>query len=237
MICHLLDQCVDELETFAVEASGKESVAECIRAKIGETYGMKETIPEKIDLGNFVATTIEPLRQMFSHRKLDLNLQIQPAPSIYIPGEVLKKVFTGLIKNAVENTRDGGKIDISVKPSKNSAVLCVHDHGVGILAEHQLRIFEGFFPTQETGQYSSKQPFDFNAGGKGADLLRIKIFSERYGFNLDFESERCRHMPGRADVCPGLIEKCSFCETPKDCYKSGWSKFSVIFLPTLDSKS
>ena len=34
-------------------------------------------------------------------------------------------------------------------------------------------ISEGFFTTQDTMAYSSKKPFDFNAGGKGADLLRI----------------------------------------------------------------
>jgi len=36
--------------------------------------------------------------------------------------------------------------------------------------------------------YFSKHPFDFNAGGKGADLLRMKVFGERYGFQLNMTS-------------------------------------------------
>ena len=35
--------------------------------------------------------------------------------------------------------------------------------------------------------YSSKRAFDFNAGGKGADLLRMKIFAERYGFKIKMD--------------------------------------------------
>jgi len=50
----------------------------------------------------------------------------------------------------------------------------VHDYGVGIIEDAQKRIFEGFLSTQDTMAYSSKRAFDFNAGGKGADLLRMK---------------------------------------------------------------
>ncbi len=64
------------------------------------------------------------------------------------------------------------------------ASLVVKDYGIGIIVDHQRRIFEGFFTTQETAVYSSKKPFDFNAGGRGADLLRMKIFSERYRFSI-----------------------------------------------------
>ncbi|MCK5165269.1 MAG: histidine kinase, partial [Desulfobacula sp.] len=69
-------------------------------------------------------------------------------------------------------------------------------------------IFEGFFSTQETMNYSSKRPFDFNAGGKGADLLRMKIFSERYNFKISMTSKRCRNIPANKDTCPGSIQDC-----------------------------
>ena len=82
--------------------------------------------------------------------------------------------------------------------------------------------------------YSSKRPFDFNAGGKGADLLRMKIFSEKYNFNIELKSTRCRFIPKRNDVCPGKISDCSFCKEKKDCYESGETTATVLFPPTQD---
>jgi hypothetical protein len=105
----------------------------------------------------------------------------------------------------------------------------VHDFGVGITEENQWRIFEGFFATQETMDYSSKRPFDFNAGGKGADLLRMKIFSERYHFSIDMTSSRCRYIPEEGDVCPGIISECSFCMKKEDCHISGGTTFRLQF--------
>jgi len=108
---------------------------------------------------------------------------------------------------------------------------------VGILEEHQRRIFEGFFPTQDTIDYSSKRPFDFNAGGKGIDLLSMKIFSERYPFQLEVVSSRCSFLTGKGTACPGTIVRCRFCARPEDCHRSGGSTFTVYFPPPPDTPS
>jgi light-regulated signal transduction histidine kinase (bacteriophytochrome) len=158
-----------------------------------------------------------------------VKLEVKHLPTITMPTEVLTKVIQGLVKNAVENTPDEGNVRVLVTSAGKSAALEVRDFGVGILPDHQIRIFEGFYPTQKTDAYSSKQPFDFNAGGKGADLLRMKIFSERFGFTLAFKSQRCRYLPSSADVCPGEIARCADCRRPEDCFNSGGSSFKVIF--------
>ena len=95
----------------------------------------------------------------------------------------------------------------------------------------QARIFEGFFTTQDTMAYSSKRPFDFNAGGKGADLLRAKIFAERHGFTIEMVSSRCRFIPAEQDVCPGRISRCRHCSRRQDCLDSGGTTFSLYFPP------
>ena len=125
-----------------------------------------------------------------------------------MPFEPLKKTVDGLIRNAVENTPDGGEIEILVHQKKNGVEFAVKDHGIGLTREAQKRIFEGFFSTQETMNYSSKQPFAFNAGGKGADLLRMKIFSERFNFKISMTSKRCSRIPENKDACPGSIQDC-----------------------------
>ena len=112
----------------------------------------------------------------------------------------------------------------------------VRDYGVGIIGDDQHRIFEGFWTTQETMDYSSKREFDFNAGGKGADLLRMKIFSERYHFKIDMISSRCRWLPPEKPNCPGDTAMCPHCETEADCYHSGGSMFTVVF-PSVQKNS
>ena len=148
---------------------------------------------------------------------------------MHIPSEPLEKLVIGLIKNAIENTPDDGMVEVKVRNWDSAVVFTVHDYGVGIVDEHRRRIFEGFFPTQDTMEYSSKSPYDFNAGGKGADLLRLKIFSERFDFRLDMSSSRCRHIPLDTDMCPGQISQCQFCKTVEDCHLSGETIFTAVF--------
>jgi signal transduction histidine kinase len=133
------------------------------------------------------------------------------------------------MKNAVENTPDEGMLEVIVREAGSGSEFVVRDYGVGIVEENQRRIFEGFFTTQNTMDYSSKRPFDFNAGGKGADLLRMKIFSERYHFKIKMESKRCGFLAGEQENCPGRISACRHCVDLEDCHRSGGTTFTVYF--------
>jgi signal transduction histidine kinase len=228
-ISHLLDQCTDEIEMLLEEETGESPIVERIRQRIDELFGPKDTEPVGVHLDRFVADKVEELRSFSAHREIDLITQTEPTATIEIPLEPLEKVLRGLIRNAVENTPDEGRIEVTVGNRGNHVEVSVKDYGVGIAEEDQARIFEGFYPTQDTMLYSSKKPFDFNAGGRGADLLRMKIFSERYNFKLSMTSVRCKFITGGAQPCPGRISQCTFCKIPEDCYQSGGTTFQVVF--------
>ncbi len=228
----LLDQCADELEALVADELGETPVVERIRKRIEDIYGPKESVPNELDLDKFVEVRLEALKPSFSHRQVEILTRLEPTAPICIPQDPLQKVIDGLIKNAIENTPDEGKVEVIVHKKGEGAELVVHDYGVGITEENQRRIFEGFFTTQDTMAYSSKRPFDFNAGGKGADLLRMNIFSERYNFKIDIESTRCRYMPSESDVCPGRISQCKYCKGGEGCHRSGGTTFTVFFPPT-----
>jgi len=210
---------------------GEGPVIEHVRNRVEEIFGIKETVPEKINLNEYVKENLENLKPLFSHRQVEIVSRLESVPSIYIPADPLRKLIEGLLKNAMENTPDEGKIEIVIQKKGEGVELVVRDYGVGITEEYQRRIFEGFFTTQDTMDYSSKRPFDFNAGGKGSDLLRMKIFSERYHFNIDMESSRCKFIPQKEDICPGVIDKCTFLTRKEDCYHSGGTTFSLYFPP------
>ncbi len=227
----IFDECADELEALIAEEVGEGKAITRVRKRIEEIFGPKDAIPEKMQLTEYVQERLKDLKSLSSHRKLEIISRFEPALPIYMPRDPLKKVIDGIVKNAIENTPDGGKIEVSVHKKEKGAELVVRDYGIGIAKDHQRRIFEGFFPTQETIDYASKAPFDFNAGGKGADLLRMKIFSKRYGFKLDMVSSRCRFIPKASDVCPGKISECRFCTNNENCYDSGGTTFSLYFPP------
>jgi signal transduction histidine kinase len=226
---NLLDQCADEIELLFEEETGESPIAGKIRQRIDELFGPKDTEPVKVHPDRFVAEKLEELRSISVQRGIELITQTDPTPSIEIPLDPLEKVVKGLIKNAIENTPDEGRIEVRVGNKGNHVEVCVKDYGVGIAKDDQARIFEGFYHIQDTMNYGSKKPFEFNAGGRGADLLRMKIFSERYNFKLAMTSSRCKFIPVSDNACPGRISDCGHCKSPEDCYQSGGTTFHVLF--------
>ncbi len=229
MLSTILDQCADELETLIAEEVGEGPVIGRVRQRIEEIFGPKEVVSEKIRLHEFVKQRLDELKPSFAHREMEISTDLEAGPPILIPRDVLQKVFDGLLKNAVENTPDEGRIDVSVRRTGADMTMIVRDYGVGINEEPQKRILEGFFDTREIMAYSSGRPFDFNAGGRGADLLRMKIFSERYNFKIDMDSSRCLFLRDGSGSCPGRISTCPDAKDKQICYDSGGTTFTISF--------
>jgi signal transduction histidine kinase len=143
--------------------------------------------------------------------------------------EVLEDILGGLLKNAIENTPDEGSIRIILEQKDERLLLKVQDFGIGITEENQKQILGGLFHTLDTELYTSKKPYDFGAGGKGLDLLRMKVYGHHFGFVLSLESQRCIYIPTDRDLCSGRISACPHCERPEDCLFSGGSTFCVSF--------
>jgi signal transduction histidine kinase len=224
-----LDLCGDEIEVLLAEQVGEGPVLKKVRERINELFTSGESEPKEIDLGAFVTEKLEEIRPLCSRRCVDLRTSVESTPPVWMPPDPLEKIVKGLVKNAIENTPDEGRIEISVRSRGEAVELRVQDSGVGIIPEHQKHIFEGFYPTQDTMLYRTGKTFEFNAGGRGADLLRMKIFSERFNFTISMVSRRCKYLPLTKDSCPGRISTCEFCKKTEDCYDSGGTTFEVLF--------
>ncbi len=235
MLSSLLDACTDELEVF-LECEMQDSgcrigeILEIVRHRIRELFGPHDAVSQDIRISHFVEETVRTLGPCFAHRQIDFRVRIPESQAlISIPPDVLAKITEGLIRNAVENTPDGGLIEVGVRIAEQGPELEVRDFGVGITEESQRLVFENIFTTRETLQYSSRKPYDFNAGGKGLDLLRMKIFSERYHFTIRMTSQRCGFIPQDSDNCPGKTVQCSHCRATEDCLCSGGTTMRVCF--------
>jgi signal transduction histidine kinase len=229
LLTRILDACADELESLAIQEGLKEGVGRRIREHVESLFGPREARCERVVLRTFVEEALDALSSRFSHRRLLLSRSLEGKGEAWMPPEVLQKVVTGLVRNAVENTPDGGRITVSVTDRGDCADLIVRDSGTGITAENQRLIFENYFTPYETSGYRSGKPFDFAAGGKGFDLLRMKIFSERYRFGIRLVSRRCRHLPAAGDPCPGDVGFCVHCSHLEDCLDSGGTTVVVSF--------
>jgi PAS domain S-box-containing protein len=236
LLLKMLETCQDELETLIENALHGENfdpnhLSESVRNLIDEEFGHRSQHHKTIDFSAAFHQLYQKISPGFHFRRIQINIDIQEKlPLLSMPPDVLNKVVEGLVKNAIENTPDQGRIDISAHSRGKGILFTVHDFGVGIETDDQKRIFEGFFTTQASLLYSTKTPFDFNAGGKGADLLRMKLFSDRLGFTIDLDSRRCCYLLENKTIdCPGDILKCQFCTCQEDCLSSGYTLFSVFF--------
>jgi signal transduction histidine kinase len=192
-------------------------------------FSKEEIHMEKIMLNDFLDYICNEAIALMNERDLNIIRNFEKGIHVTMDKNILKKVFLGLLKNAIENTPDEGKIEVTIQSKDNEIRIDVHDHGVGITPQNQKLIFGGFFHTQDTDLYSSKRPYEFNAGGSGSDLLRVKSFSGRYGFSVDFDSTRCKFIPKDTDICPGKISLCPFITEKSGCFSSGGSIFWITF--------
>ena len=184
---------------------------------------------QSIDLISFVQSILERIKVIAKHRNIRYHIEGENFLYISMDPVVLKEICEGIIKNAIENTPDGGEILITLEQKGDRIWLNVADSGVGITEENQKYILGGLFHTKETDMYASRKPYDFSAGGKGFELLRIKTYGKRFGFDLSFKSKRCIYIPTDQDICPGDVSVCKFCKVPEDCKDSGGTTFSLSF--------
>ena len=182
-----------------------------------------------IPLYPFLQRLVKRARYLAAHRDVRLGLEGDRNTRLFMNSGVLKGVVEGLVRNAFENTPDGGAIKVMLEEKNGKLYIQVVDCGIGIVEENKVSLFEGFSPAREVDLYTSKRPYDFGAGGKGLDLLRMRLHGERFGFELSMASERCTFIPTDGDLCPGSIALCNHCRTIDDCFASGGSTFTIAF--------
>jgi signal transduction histidine kinase len=195
-----------------------------------ETIDTKETLPmEAISLFPFTERILNKVKENAVHRDLRIQLDGTNGLSLNMDSGILEDILIGLLRNSIENTPDEGLVRVVLEQKGQWIQLKVQDFGVGITNENQRFLFDGLFHMLDTELYTSREPYDFGAGGKGLDLLLIKVYSKRFGFDTSVASQRCLYLPTDRDLCHGRISKCPHCKVREDCFKSGGSTFCLTF--------
>jgi len=230
VILSFMDYLPDFMEIREEEEPALREALEILRKKLEDTFPTKVEEMARVSVEAAFRVVEFRVNQMKQDRDLDIEFMPADPAVLKIQPQIMISVIGGLVRNAVENTPDQGKVIVKGEMIDSGYRITVHDYGVGIPESEQPNIFEGFYPIQETDMYSSGRRYGFNAGGTGTDLLKIKIFSQRFGFNVRFRSTRCSCIPTTRDLCPGDITKCAGCQTIEDCFANGGTEF-VIDIP------
>ncbi|MBI5571739.1 MAG: response regulator [Desulfomonile tiedjei] len=201
-----------------------------IQEIVQDMVAPQEYQPTTFHLASAFREIVEDLRVQSSHREVNLDLLVDDSGEVeIIDPRVFGLVLRGLVKNAIENTPDEGRIVLSCERTAEGMMLTVADQGIGVSPADREFIFNAFHHTQATEGYSTKNPFDFNAGGKGLELMRLKILSESGFFAISFRSRRCRCVAENGSICPGRISRCRQVRDAQECAASGGTTFSVRF--------
>ena len=235
MISGFLQAALDLMEVQTEYTPEIRRATKLIHKWLEKTFPTRRDELERINIQTFGEMILEYIRSKMTQekRKLKLDFELEDA-ELLIPNQVLVAVMEGLIRNAIEATPDHGAVSVTGRVKGGRYIFAVKDTGIGIPDDAKEFIFEGFYPVQETEDYASRRPYSFNAGGKGMDLLRIRMFSELYGFKVSFTSRRCPLLVGSNGKPQRSVEFCQECQAPEECAHNSGSEF-VIDFPLADT--
>jgi len=133
-----------------------------------------------------VCATLAPLARR--ERNLSLVHSSAPAlPQAMADRERLAQVITNLVRNAVNNTLDGGVISVDAKLDGGRVEITVSDTGIGMEPEDLKRIFDRFYRTDQSRARDT--------GGSGLGLAIVRDLVAAMGGSVEAES-----VPGRGSV-------------------------------------
>jgi signal transduction histidine kinase len=92
----------------------------------------------------------------------------------------LRQVIANLLDNAIKYSPGGGRVELRISQENGTGVIEVADHGLGIPAHEQQRIFEKFYrldPSMTRG-----------IGGSGLGLYISRELIEQMGGHLSVSS-------------------------------------------------
>ena len=94
-----------------------------------------------------------------------------------LPANAVRQALTALVKNALDAAGESKSVTIGVRRTGDSLEFAATDSGSGMSPETLNRVAEPFFTTKAPGS------------GMGLGTYLVRVFAERLGGRLEFESE------------------------------------------------
>jgi signal transduction histidine kinase len=141
-----------------------------------QSSGTQKLHKKNVDLGEILAESASIIKKSYPDKVVVLKYSEQ-AQITGDPGQ-LKNLFRNLIENAARNTKEGGRIEISLAGRAKEFVITVRDNGTGIPKDLQKKIFDAYYQVEQ-GKY----------GGSGLGLAIAKWAVEAHKGKISVKSE------------------------------------------------
>ena len=137
--------------------------------------------PAPVGVAEVIDDVVSLYERKIKYKGLTLERRIQPGLTVWTLEGELKQVMSNLIANAIDASRDGGKLVIRARAARNSSSgreairITVADNGFGISDKDKPKIFAPFFTTKRHL-------------GTGLGLWITKDLLEKQGGTIRFRS-------------------------------------------------
>ena len=123
---------------------------------ITEEYLVYARLPspklERENLGDIVQGLLDFHVWEFNKDDIDVTLKVVDGPvEILADANQLRQALLNILKNAIDATDRGGKVEVLVERRGERGAVIVRDTGAGMDGETQQRLFEPFFTTKSSG--------------------------------------------------------------------------------------
>ena len=140
---------------------------------------VQEMTPVSID--NIIYQVIEEQRPEAEKKDVKIKfIQKAKFPLMRLDKQKIKMVIENLVDNGVKYNNPGGFVEIKTSQKNDTAVITVHDSGIGISGKDQAEIFKKFFRTRIAKQKVQT--------GSGLGLYIAKQIIEGHGGRIWFKS-------------------------------------------------
>jgi sigma-B regulation protein RsbU (phosphoserine phosphatase) len=143
---------------------------------------------EELSLAEMMEEALKVAEELIKERAIEVRSSVEEGlPSVQADREALVKTIANLVSNAARSSEPGGEIELRGRQEDGAVCLDVVDHGPGIAAEDQEKVFEGF---ARVGGCAADR-----SAGTGLELAISKEIVERLGGRIWVESE-----PGKGSI-------------------------------------
>ncbi len=132
----------------------------------------------RVDVGALVAESAAEQQSFAQARNIALTSQAPAGLYLSADADVLQRVLTNLLDNALKFTPEGGRVWVEVQPDADGVQIAVADSGPGIPPEERERVFEKF--TQLKSQQGARH-------GSGLGLTFCRMAVEAHGGRIWIE--------------------------------------------------
>jgi PAS domain S-box-containing protein len=125
-----------------------DSLLDMNRLEAGQPIGNRQSVSPTL-IANEAVESILPIAQ---NKNQEFILEIPPdLPPISVDADMIKRVITNLLENAVKFTPSDGKILVGAQVERDSVQVWVQDNGPGIPTDRRDQIFQKFTRLQSSG--------------------------------------------------------------------------------------